>query len=297
MRKEKIIVANTGEDSLSIIDTKNDYKIEKIYFNSFPLGPYGIYANHKMDKIYTTNSYNNSVSKINLAKNKVVDLLAVGSCPTCIKGYNDLILISNSDSNSISIINEYYFKLMENISVGEKPNDIEIDKGTGKIYVANSNGHSIEVIDLEKNNIERISLKSNPIKIQLEKDFLYILSIKNEKYYNKSNLLILDLKSHKIIKTLDLIGIFNYMIKLKNKSIIFLSNIENGYLYIINIEKGKIIDKIYIGGMPNRILSNENNFLYITNINKNILSKVNYKERKVIKTINVGIEPNDLVFI
>lgn len=297
MRKEKIVVANTGEDSLSIIDIKNNYKTDKIYFDSFLIGPYGIYTNYKMDKIYITNSYNNSVSKVNLVNNKIVDLVSVGSCPTCIKGYNNLILISNSDSNSISIINEYCFKLIENISVGEKPNDIEIDKATGKVYVANSNGHSIEVIDLEKNTIERISLKSNPVKIQLEKNFLYILSIKNEGFYNMSNISILDLNNNNIIKTLDLKGIFNYMIKLKGKNIIFVSDIEKGYLYKVDIKKGIIIAKIYIGGMPNKILSSRDNILYIANISKNIISKVNYKDRKVIKTINVGSEPNDLIFI
>jgi len=297
MRKEKIVVANTGQNSLSIIDIKNNHKTDHIYLDYFLIGPYGVYANHKMDKIYTTNSYSNSVFKINLSQKKVEDLVLVGKCPTCIKAYNDLILISNSDSNSISVINEYPFKLIENISVGEKPNDIEIDQETGKIYVANSNGCSIEVIDLEKNKVERIRLKSNPVKIQLEKEFIYILSIQNNGFYNSSNISILDLKNYKIIKTLDLKGIFNYMIKLKNKNLIFLSEIESGFLYKFDISKYEVIGKIHIGGMPNKILYNGNNILYIANIYNNLVSVVNHKEEKVIKNIKVGLEPNDLIFI
>ncbi len=313
MRKEKIIVANTGDDSLSVIDIKNNYKSKKIpfssfltsnrkknmkfYLNSFAIGPYDIHVNHKMDKIYTTNSYNNSVFKINLSQKIVEDLVAVGSCPTCIKFYNDLILISNSDSNSISIIDEYCFELIESISVGENPNDIEIDKETGRIFVANSYGLSVEVIDLQKDNIERITLKSNPVKIQFDRNFLYILSNKNNGSYNWSNISIIDPNNYRLIKSLDLKGIFNYMIKLKDKDLIFLTNIESGFLYKLDIKKNKVVDKIFIGGMPNRILWNGNSILYITNINKNLLTVINYKKGKVLKNVKVGTEPNGMIFL
>ncbi|HSH36543.1 YncE family protein, partial [Schnuerera sp.] len=160
--KGKVLVANTGDDTLTFINLENNKREvldlkEIIRLNnrktirlegSF-IGPYDIVIN-KEGYVYCTNVYDNSIFKIDLKKKKIVEILAVGSYPTCIKYFNKCLFITNTDSNSISIIDEEKFSLIENIPVGEKPTDIEVDKKNMNLYVVNSNGYSIDLISLEK---------------------------------------------------------------------------------------------------------------------------------------------------
>ena len=137
MTYHKILIANTGEDSLTIID-ESIYKtiflsklIEEKGDNWISegnrLGPYDIEIGEK-DDVYIANSYDNSIMKIDLQNIKLLGIIKVGKNPTCIKKFRNKIYVANSDSNSISIIDENTFSLIENISVGEKPTDIQIDE-------------------------------------------------------------------------------------------------------------------------------------------------------------------------
>ncbi|SHH90646.1 YncE family protein [Sporanaerobacter acetigenes] len=305
----KVIVANTGEDSIGIIDLQKKLKCEivsiislfkrennlNIYLDSYQLGPYDLCVGSYRDKIYLTNAYDNSIFKIDINNKKIDDRLAVGRFPSCIRVYNELIFVSNSDSNSISIVDEKSFKLIENIPVGENPEDIEIDRLSKKIYVANNNGHSINIIDLKKDSVEKIKLDKNPVKIYLEDESMYMLSRFNNGILNNSNISVLDIKDFSIVKSINIKGTFNNMLKINNKDIVYITSLEDGYLHKIDIKDDKIVSKKYIGGMPNKMLWIGPNILFIVNIFQNHITIFDIVENKIIKNIEVGLEPNGLI--
>lgn len=305
----KVIVVNTGEDSIGIIDLQKKLKCEivsiislfkrenniNIYLDSYQLGPYDLCVGSYRDKIYLTNAYDNSIFKIDINNKKIDDRLAVGRFPSCIRVYNELIFVSNSDSNSISIVDEKSFKLIENIPVGENPEDIEIDRLSKKIYVANNNGHSINIIDLKKDSVEKIKLDKNPVKICLEDESMYMLSRFNNGILNNSNISVLDIKDFSIVKSINIKGTFNNMLKINNKDIVYITSLEDGYLHKIDIKDDKIVSKKYIGGMPNKMLWIAPNILFIANISQNHITIFDIVENKIIKNIEVGLEPNGLI--
>lgn len=305
----KVVVANTGEDSIGIIDLQKKYACEiisiisffkkendlNIYLDNYQLGPYDLCLSSYKDKIYLANAYDNSIFKIDIYNKKIDDILAVGRFPSCVRVYDELIFVSNSDSNSVSIIDEKSFKLIENIQVGENPEDIEIDRISKKIYIANNNGHSISVIDLKKDNIEKIKLDKNPIRICLEDESIYMLSRFNNGTLNNSNFSVLNIKDFNIVKSIDIKGIFNNMIKINNKDIVYITSLENGYLNKIDIKNGKIVSNKYIGGMPNKMLWIAPNILFITNISQKNITIFDTIEGKIIKNLEVGSEPNGLI--
>ena len=108
--------------------------------------------------------------------------MPVGKYPTCIRYYKSNLYIVNSDSNSVSVVEESSFSLLENIPVGEKPIDIEVDEKNDKLYIANGNGFSIDVIDLNGKGKERIKLVDNPVKLIIDDGIMYILSNVNNGY-------------------------------------------------------------------------------------------------------------------
>lgn len=297
----KVIVANTGEDTLTYIDLKNRGVIETIELknngNKGPFfGPYDMVANGK-GYIYISNIYDNSIIKLDIKNRKVIDVLHVGSYPTCIKYFQNHLYVTNSDSNSISIIDERNFSLIENISVGEKPIDIEIDEKEMKIYVANSNESSINVIDLISKSNNTIRLDNNPIKIIIEGKYLYILFTINNDTINNSNISIINLKTYEKQNLINLEGIFSTMLKINSSEIIFLTNIDKGYLYRMDIEKKNLLSKTYLTGMPNKLDWDGQNLLFITNILTDTLTLFDTNENRIIKNIKVGQEPNGILIL
>ncbi|MTI69740.1 MAG: YncE family protein [Firmicutes bacterium] len=309
---KKILVANVGSDSLSIVDLNNDFNMKEIFihsmlkenennkksFNSKDIPRIGV---HQLIKgecniLYSVNSYNNTLYKIDIEKEKVINSVHVGSYPTHMVLINNKIYITNSDSNSISVVDEDKFQLIENIAVNEKPHDIVYYKKNREIYIANSNGYSISIFNLDTNKLEHFKLDVHPLHLYLRQDYMYILSSQNNGMKN-SCILIFDINNKKILERIYIDDVIMNMTTVNDESIIFTTNISNGFLYKLNFNEKSIINKYYIGGMPNNILWDGKETLYITNTQKNILTVLNYPKGKIIRNIKVGKEPNGLLFL
>ncbi|NMB07588.1 MAG: YncE family protein [Tissierellia bacterium] len=296
--KGKVLIANTGEDTLTYLDIEKGEVIEIIdlkTIGSSPIGPYELISIDNLF-VYCINIYENSLYKINMEKRKIVDTLYIGTYPTCISFFKNCFYIVNTDSNSISVVDVESFSLMESIPVGEKPMDMEIDEINEKIYVANSNNSSISRIDLNSNENIIINLENNPLKMILEGNQIYILSNINNSLFQKCNISLLDLETLKEKKFIELNGTFNTMIKINSSEIIFTTNIDNGYLYRIDIKKKNILSKTNLLGLPNKLVWDGNRMVYITNLSTNTLSLFDIKTSNIIKSIKVGIEPNGILF-
>ncbi len=307
--KGKVVVANTGDDTLTLIDFDNGeieildlIKIASVMdekalrLKGYIIGPYDIVSSQQ-GYVYCTNVYDNSVFKMDLKNKKIIDILAVGSYPTCIKYFNKRLFIANTDSNSISIIDEESFSLVENIPVGEKPTYIEIDQNNKNIYVVNSNGYSIDLISLNGEEHHTIKLNNNPVKIAIFENQIYILSNINNGIINNSNISIINLKTFEEESCTEIEGVFSNMLKINGSEIIFITNMDNGCLYRMDIKGKNMLSKTYLKGMPNKLEWNKDNILFISNISTNMLTLFHIKDNKVIKNIQVGKEPNGVLIL
>lgn len=296
--QDKLAVVNTGSDTITIIDFKNCYECETIFLcsNQPYLGPHQIIKNKEGNIVYSANSYANNIFKIDLNMKQVEDALVVGSFPSHIDRLDNFLLVTNSDSNSISVIDEDAFEIIENISVGEKPHDIKVDSRTKKVYVANSNNNSINIIDIYSNNIEEIKLPYKPLHLVVEANRLYVLCPLNNGMIN-SKILILDIDNRKIIRNIDVDGVIIDMVIMEDEKNIYTTNIEDGCLYKIDISCKSSIEKYYIGGMPSKLLCNKKNNIFITNILNNTLIVFDNVKKEIVKRIKIGKEPNGLLFL
>lgn len=304
----KLLVSNCGSDSFSTIDlrrrcvcrTKNmselitNSRISSSKRQNPLIGCHSIKSNDNSDLLYTVNSYDNSVFQLSLPNMEVKNIVYVGSYPTHIKSVKGNLLITNSDSNSISVIDEESFSLIENIQVGEKPHDIVYDDKRGIVYVANSNGYSISAIDLKTAKIGKLRLCTHPLHLSIENDTMYILSSQTNGMCC-SYISVFDLLNFREIKRIPIDGVIVDMSVIKNQNVIFTSNIEDGYLYKIDINNEDNISKFFIGGMPNNIKWDGGRTLYITDIMRNLVILFDINKEKIIKRIKVGNEPVGLM--
>lgn len=303
---KKLVVANTGNDSLSIIDINTKKLIDTIFlwgaterknkslYNGPYVGPHHIISSEN-SIIYSANSYNNTVYKINIDSKEIDDMVYVGSFPSHLVAHNGYIYVTNSDSNSISIIDEKNFNVVENISVGDRPHDIKLDNIRNKLYISNNNGYSLDIIDLNCGVQNRIKLRYNPVHISIDGDNIFVLSPPSNGMLN-SKLLIYSLIDEYLIKEIDIQGVIVDLVTIKSKFTAYVTNVEDGNLYEIDLTDYKIKSKYLLFGMPNNIIR-KNNELFITDALYNKVIIFNHIQGKVLNNINVGLEPNGLTLI
>lgn len=297
----KILVSNIADDCLSFIDLKTKkivgkISLRKLIGESKSIGPSQMEISED-GLLYLVNSYDDSLMKIDIEKVTLLNWIKVGRYPICLRVFKDEIYVVNSDSNSISVIDKEGFTLIEDISLEERPTDMAIDREDFKIFIANANSHSISILDLNNNDVEHIRLDKQPIKIIIENNRLFLLSYVNNGIENYSNLSELGIKKQDTIKSIDFKGIFSDLIKIKDKEIFYMLNIDEGYLYRVFIDEEIKITKIYLGGMPNSICWDGENNLYITNSQKDLLTLVDESNQEIICNIRVGKEPNGILLL
>ena len=137
-----IYVANGGDDTVSVIDGRNNTKIDDI-----PIGePFAIGVNEETNKIYVDN--NDTVSVINGTSNEIMDDIPVGE-PFAI-GVNEetnTIYFLNHFNDTVSVIDGTSNEIMDEIQVGKGPTDIGVNEETNKIYVAHHDNDTVSVIN------------------------------------------------------------------------------------------------------------------------------------------------------
>ncbi|TJX13774.1 hypothetical protein E9840_08070 [Tissierella creatinini] len=255
MVPKRILTSNIGDDTISIIDMDNpeiNKKISLAEQRHKKLGPWDMVM--KNDKVlYVLNSFDESLMTLDLESFKPCYLKKLGRNPICIKRYNSMLYIINCDSNSLSILDEYDLMVLEEIPLNEKPSDIQIDEFTSTAYIVCSNGCSISIMNLKDNSIEVINLEEQPFKLFLENSIVYVLSYINNGVINFSSISILNPKKKKL-KQYKIEG--NYMDLTVYDNVVLLTNPEDGYLYEFSITRKKLKKRIHLGGMPSRILRN-----------------------------------------
>lgn len=109
-----------------------------------------------------------------------------------------------------------------------------------------------------------------------------------------SNLSIIDLTRNVEINIGNFKGIFNDMMIIRGREIVFVTNMDNGYLYRMDIESRDLSSKTYLSGMPNKLGWDGEDMLFITNTSNNVLTLFDIKQNRIVDNIKVGKEPNGI---
>jgi YVTN family beta-propeller protein len=100
-RNERVYVANSGSDTVSVIDADTNAVIATIPVGDRPTGVLAVGS-----RVYVTNQASNTVSVIDVATNSVIDTVAVGVRPggLDVDAYGDEVWVANEGSNTVSVI-------------------------------------------------------------------------------------------------------------------------------------------------------------------------------------------------
>ena len=174
-------------------------------------GPFAIELNQDATLAVVVNRNTNSVSIVNLADNLIRNTITVGTFPTsvAINPNTNQAVVTNFGSDNVSVIDIGSATVVATITVGKadtsnpsfryNPRDVAIDTTNNIAIVANLNGNSVSLIDLNSNSLivaEPIPVGTNPISVAYyrEKNIALVAN------YQSNSVSVIDMKNRARIR-------------------------------------------------------------------------------------------------
>lgn len=304
---DTLIISNFSDDSISVIDLVRGNEIQKIRLSyngqkssSSQFGPHHIALDEKKNLIYVPNSWHNSISILDIAYEKVIDTVFVGSCPSqvilCPK-YNH-IYVANTDSNSISILNMNNLKLVMQVPTGEMPHGMAITKDQERIFIGNyGSGEITEITTKSNERIKNHKVKCNPwhLRIDHSGDLLFAVNY-SDQFSRKGKIVVYETETLKEIKQIHVGKMPVEAISDKSNEYLYITDSDMDCVHVYDLKNNKYSGMIKVNSMPHGIeLDDNNRRLFVTSIKSNKVDIVNLLTREVTCSILVGKEPTSII--
>ena len=243
--KDKILVANNYNNSISLVNYKSFKEENNIYIGAHPND---IVAHD--DIAYVSCGESNSLIIYDMINDRVNFEVPTGRFPhnIVLLEEENLIFISNMGDDSISVIDYINNKEIKRIKVENTPTKINISKNKKCLYVCMSylgydRKGSIGIIDLKTLElINKVKVGLSPIDLFEDDNYLYVSNLCD------GSISIVNLKDLKEENKIIIGGMPRGIVKVKEN--IFVGDYLNGILNVIGIENKKI-KAIPIGSEPN----------------------------------------------
>ncbi|KXZ40297.1 40-residue YVTN family beta-propeller repeat-containing protein [Alkalithermobacter thermoalcaliphilus JW-YL-7 = DSM 7308] len=281
-------VSNFQDGSISIIDLKYLKEKERIYLGLF-IHPHHFCLDKDNQNMYIPNSIDGTLYILDLNTKTIKDNICIGSNLSQVVLYNDQeLFIANEDSNSIYIFDIKSLTPIGIIGVDNMPHGMILDEKSSKLYVPCDN--TILIIDcFEKAIYKKKIIGYNPWHLKIDEKTIYIIT----KY---GKLVGMDIEKFEVIFVLDSFKAAVEIAINSEKDELYITDLCDKSVTIINKKTYKIIEKIMITGNPLGIdISKDNKYAFISDIKENNIKVLDISKRKVIKNIGVGKEPTTIV--
>ncbi len=234
--------------------------------------PYGIGINNKTQKLYTTNTRNNSVSVIDLKTNKVLATIKPSfershTREVVADEVNNKVYVSDVGGGSkIWVIDGKTDKLEKVIeNTGKSTTGMVVDAEKGKLYYTNMGTNNICVLDLKSHAVVDSFSTGGESSINL------VLDKKTQKLFvanqKSNNVTVVDLKTKQVVKTIEAgkgaLGIALDPVKRR----VYTANRQDGTITAINADTYEVVSTLKTEGtFPNTItIDPKTGSLYVTN--------------------------------
>jgi len=287
-----LFVCNTGSDTLSQINL-NNFKEEKcirIAQDSERYGPHGLCK--WKDNIITANSYNSSLSIIDVLTGKVIEECYIGGNCNDVAVYNYEAIIVCGESNNLIVFDLENKRIVEEIPIGNLPHSIDINYELDLMAVTNMENSTLSILRCSnKELIKNISVGCYPTKAFFSEDNNYIFLC--ESYLGHHCCGFINIISTKSLCSVGKIAAGYSPIDLCFEgNILYVANFCEGLIQVIDLKKNKITKRIFVGGMPRCIKKKERYIFIGDNYGARLFIYDSLKDEK--KSLSIGKEPTDM---
>ena len=175
---KRLYVANTGSNSVSVIDTTTNQRIDASPDNIFSMDIGAGWSPSALaisgTRLYVANRGSNTVSVIDTTTNQRIDAnpgnifsleIGVGSSPSALAISGIRLYVANRGSNTVSVIDTTTYRRIDanpgnifslDIAVGTTPSALAVSPGGTRLYVANTGSGTVSVIDTTRSNYKLV---------------------------------------------------------------------------------------------------------------------------------------------
>lgn len=274
--------------AISISDDGN-YECKKILcFND--MDKIAIHSIFYLDSVvYMVDSINNKIYKYDFNSSEFNEITA-GRDPRHMCINNNNIYVTNFESDNISVIDNQSFTLTGSIPAGIKPHDIKFDRIKNSLYFSCYEENQIIEYNVEDCQIKCFNTDGKPMHIFVEENTIMAMTyFVNGSIYSKINFI--NVENQKIEDVIKIKGLASDIDYDEYNKLLYVINIEDKSIYIIDILKRIILKKIYIGGYPESLSFGKNN-IYVTNSKKKQIAIIDIATLSVYKNINLEFTPD-----
>ncbi|TLS49994.1 YncE family protein [Paenibacillus antri] len=203
-----------------------------------------------------TNNEGNNVSIIDTSTYTVVDTIPTGKGPHGfrISADNRFAYIANMGEDTVSVIDLIERKENRRIKVGAAPVTTSVTSD-GKLLAVTLNAeNALAVVTLATDQIEKIGVGSGPAQVYIQSDNLYAFVANQGTADNPSRTVSkIDLADKKTVATIETGAGAHGVITSADTKKIYVTNMFENTLSIIDNETHRVIDTLQTGEMPNGI--------------------------------------------
>ncbi len=246
------------------------------------------------NSVYLADSYNNKIYKYDYVLDELSEV-TVGRDPRHMCIEEDNMYVANFESDNISVIDLSNFTLTESIPAGIKPHDVLYNKNNDRLYTCCYEEN--EIIEYSSNReIKRhFTTDGKPMHMYISGDSVILMTyFVNGNVHTKINFI--NIESGKIEKVILLEGLASDFDIDYTNDLLFVINIVDKNLYIIDTAKKETVKTVFLGGYPES-LTVGNKYVYVTNSKKNQITVVESDNLNISKVINLGFTPNCIKII
>lgn len=245
------------------------------------------------NSVFLADSFNNKIYKYDYILNEVSEV-TVGRDPRHMYIEEDNMYVANFESDNISVIDLSNFTLTESIPAGIKPHDVLYNKKNQKLYT--SCYEENKIIEYYNNReIRQFYSDGKPMHMFVSGENIIVMTyFANGNVHTKINFI--NIESGKIEKVIVMDGLASDFDINYSQNLLYVINIEDKNLYIIDITKKEIVKLIFLGGYPESLTVGEE-YVYVTNSKKNQITVIEKDNFTISNLINLGFTPSCIKII
>ena len=241
------------------------------------------------NSVYMADSFNNKIYKYDGKSNELSET-NVGRDPRHMCLDNENIYVANFESDNISIIDLNSFALTGSIPAGIKAHDVVYSQKNNSLYT--SCYEENEVVEYAIDNGLRRSFKTDgkPMHLFLLNDTIIAMTYHvNGNIHTKINFI--NLKDGNIEDIIIIEGLASDFLLDYENNMLYILNIVDKSLYIVNESLREIVKKVYLGGYPESVSCGGNN-IYVTNSKKQQITVIEKKGYNIARSIDLQFVPD-----
>jgi YVTN family beta-propeller protein len=200
--RRSVYVANTGSDTVSVLDTTNN-TIARTIALSRGSGPIGVALGANGRYLYTADGGSNRVSVLDTRAGRVVGSVRVGTQPLSVAAAPDgkTVYSANSGSGDVSVIDARTNRVVRTIPTGRFPSGVAVTPDGASLYVTNE-ASGVTVVDARTGTVEARLREPSPFSVAMSPggDHAYVTSL------GPGRVTAIDTRTHRVASTVSVVA-------------------------------------------------------------------------------------------